>query len=161
MSEIYQIIVNCELLDREELTDEQLADLETATFARDDAYAPYSNFTVGAAIRTNDNVVSTGHNAENVVYLAGHAEGNAIANISRQSRESGLKRVTIVGGPKDDLEYTTPTTSCGFCRQALLELVKPGDDPEIIQAGVKGRVLKMRLLQMLPEAFYPAVVVKD
>lgn len=148
------------LLEREQLDRRQKLDLKKATLARLSAYAPNSNFLVGAAIRTNDGKVYPGWNVENIVYAGAHAEGTAITRMTPESRESGIHRVTVVGGPRGMEDYDIPTLPCGICRQFLYEFVREGDDPEVISAGIKGQVLRMYLRDLLPEAFYPEILKK-
>lgn len=79
--------------------------------------------------------------------------------IEPESRASGLQHVVTIGGldGSDSEEVVAP---CGLCRQDLLELVRPQDDPVVIMAGVRGRVLRAKLKGLLPLAFYPALLKK-
>lgn len=152
--------IKWEDLGREELDKEELADLEIATKARLNARAPYSKYLVGAAIRTKDQEVSSGWNVENVVYAALHAEEGALARILPASRDAGLKRITVVGSPAGQ-ETENPVPPCGLCRQKLVEFLRRIDDPEVIMAGVRGRVIKANLRDLLPLGFFPEILQKD
>ncbi|HRY91136.1 MAG TPA: cytidine deaminase [Candidatus Gracilibacteria bacterium] len=160
MSEKIEQVHVTELLDRAELSDEQRADLEVATKARLSAYAPYTHFQVGAAIRTADDEVYSGWNLQTIMYEGPHAEANAICHMAPESREAGIKRVTVVGAPEGDENYEDACRCCGECRQFLFEFLKPGDNPEVISAGVKGKVKRTLLRQDLPDAFSPEVLKK-
>ncbi len=146
-----------EELSRDDLTDEERGDIEATTAARDEAYAPYFNFSVGAGIRTNDGEFHVGWNVENCAGLILHAEDNAIGSISRKSRESGIKRITIVGGPTEG-GSETPIAPCGSCRQKLLEFLRTEDDPDVVMAGTRGNIRRMKLKDMVPLPFYPALL---
>lgn len=160
MSEKIEHVHVMELLDRDELDDEQRADLEIATKARLSAHAPYTNFEVGAAIRTKDGEVYSGWNLQIIMFVGPHAEANAICHMTPESREAGIKRITVVGAPKGDDNYEDPCRPCGECRQYLFEFLKPGDNPEFISAGVKGKVKRTLLRDDLPDAFSPEVLKK-
>ncbi|MGL5831060.1 MAG: cytidine deaminase [Candidatus Altimarinota bacterium] len=146
-------------LAREELSQPELNDLETATLARLNAHAPYSNFKVGATIRTNDDQVFEGWNVENIVYDGLHAEENALGRIPTISREQGLKSIIVVGGPHqtDSEEIVTP---CGACRQKLLEFIRVEDNPSVIMGGIRGRIIKVNLRDLLPFGFSPESIKK-
>jgi cytidine deaminase len=114
------------------------------------AYAPYSHFTVGCALRFDDGEVVTGANVENASYgLSLCAETVAVSKAMAEGRRGGLVEVAVVGsGP-------LPTTPCGRCRQVLNELAAlGGTDPLVIASGTDGTV-EHRLSELLPEAFGP------
>jgi cytidine deaminase len=114
------------------------------------AYAPYSRFTVGAALEFDDGTVVTGANVENASYgLALCAETVAVAKAMADGRRGGLVAVAVIGsGP-------LPTTPCGRCRQVLNELAAlGGTDPLVISCGSDGTV-EHKLSDLLPQAFGP------
>ena len=122
--------------------------LDAARAARTAAYAPYSGFAVGAAVRALDGRVFTGGNIENASYgLTCCAERVAIfAAVAAGARAfSGL---AVVAGAGDE----PPSTPCGACRQVLVEFGPPypvllaGPDPA-------GPVLVTRVDELLPFAF--------
>jgi cytidine deaminase len=129
---------------------ERSALIAAARAAAETAYAPYSGFTVGAALEFDDGTVVTGANVENASYgLALCAETVAVAKAMADGRRGGLVAVAVVGsGP-------LPTTPCGRCRQVLNELAAlGGTDPVVISVGGDGAV-EHRLSDLLPEAFGP------
>ncbi|WP_435066873.1 cytidine deaminase [Haloplanus sp. C73] len=89
--------------------------IERARTALDAAYVPYSEYTVGAALRTADGTVFTGCNIENANFSNSlHAEEVAIAEaVKRGHRE--LDRLAVTSGARDGI------TPCGMCRQTLAE----------------------------------------
>jgi cytidine deaminase len=120
-----------------------------ARAARERAYAPYSGFRVGAALRTDQGEVVTAANVENASYgLAICAERAAVAAAVAQ----GHRRfeAIAVAGPGAD-----PVPPCGACRQVLREF--PRDvDLRVLCAGEAGeRLLATTLGALLPDSFGP------
>ena len=111
------------------------------------AYAPYSHFHVGAAIRTRSGAVFTSANMENAAYPQSIcAEGGALsAMISAGERE--IVEVLVIG-PDDGL-----TTPCGGCRQKLREFAAP--DTPIHVAGPEGVRRTFTMDELLPASFGP------
>jgi len=89
--------------------------VEAARDALENAYAPYSNYTVGAALRTADGSVFTGCNVENSNYSNSlHAEEVALGEaVKRGHRE--FEAIAVTSGERDGV------TPCGMCRQTLAE----------------------------------------
>ncbi len=120
------------------------------------AYAPYSDFPVGAALAFADGAVVTGANIENASYgLSLCAETVAAVGAMKDGRRGGLLAVAVVGGRPGG----APVTPCGRCRQVLLELAQLGaTDPVIWCVGSEGgaeTVLEVRLSALLPHGFGP------
>lgn len=113
--------------------------------ARRWAHAPYSNFSVGAALLSSDGRVFTGCNVENSTYgLSMCAERVAIFKaISDGANE--IERIAVV----TDHEQIAPP--CGCCRQMIWEFAS--DDTEVILANLSGVVRTYRIRDLLPEAF--------
>ncbi|SFG77789.1 cytidine deaminase [Halopelagius inordinatus] len=89
--------------------------LTRARAALDDAYVPYSEYTVGAALRTADGEVYVGCNIENANYSNSlHAEEVAVADAVK-SGSTEFDRLAVTSGAKDGV------TPCGMCRQTLAE----------------------------------------
>lgn len=126
-----------------------------ARAARETAYAPYSHFTVGAALLFGDGSVVTGCNVENASYgLSLCAETVACASAAHAGKRGGLIAVAVAGGPQG--VEGDPITPCGRCRQVLHEQgALGGTDPLVLSAGADG-VVEERLSFLLPRAFGPA-----
>ncbi|MEA3210145.1 MAG: cytidine deaminase [Chthoniobacter sp.] len=111
--------------------------------ARDQAYAPYSHFAVGAALRAKSGRVFCGCNVENLSYgLTICAERNALfAAVAAGERE--FEAIAIVADSKE------PVTPCGACRQVLAEFA-----PElaICCANLEGQTFEATLRELLPRA---------
>jgi cytidine deaminase len=122
------------------ITDEELVAL--AVKARREAYAPYSNYLVGAALLGKSGKVYTGCNVENAVYsLTICAERTAVAKaVSEGEREFvAIAVVTANGG-----------TPCGACRQVLSEF---GLDTRVLIATPKNLIREETVSSLLPGAF--------
>lgn len=101
------------------------------------AYAPYSNYHVGAALQTNEGKIYTGFNIENVAYLVfGHAEVNALYNAMNNGVDP--KKISKLA-----IYCKNGGLPCLYCRQILLEHLNK--DTEIFGCGENGRVLKTTL----------------
>ena len=137
------------------MNDDERELVEAARQAARTAYAPYSNFHVGAALRFADGAVVTGCNVENASYgLALCAETVAVAKAMQEGRRGGLVQVAVTG--PEDRGGAEPITPCGRCRQVLNELAAlGGTDPEVLCVG-PAEVRRARLSALLPAAFGPA-----
>jgi cytidine deaminase len=117
---------------------------EAAMRALDNAHAPYSNFRVGAALRTRDGRLITGCNVENSAYgLAICAETLAVASAVSQ----GLTEFEEIAIASDDRE---PTPPCGACRQVLNEFAP---NIKISSYTRDGKEASWTLSELLPHAF--------
>lgn len=135
------------------LAPEQEAELIAAAFAAaEEAYAPYSDYPVGAALLFADGAVIVGCNVENASYgLSLCAETVAVAKALGEGRRGGLQAVAVVG-LKADAE---PITPCGRCRQVLNEVAAlGGTDPLVLCVSAEG-VRRVKLSALLPHAFGP------
>ena len=114
---------------------------------RERAYAPYSNFRVGAVVRTPEGDLFAGCNVENSAYPQGNcAEASAIAAMVA----AGQRRIAevVVIGAGDQL-----CTPCGGCRQRLREFA--ADDTPVHVCGPTGLRRTFTLGELLPFAFGP------
>ena len=128
------------------MTDEERqALIDLANEARKHAYAPYSNYPVGAALRTKSGKIFTGVNVENAAYPAGTcAERTAVFKaVSEGEREfEAISVVSNNGG-----------SPCGSCRQVLAEF---GLDTVVLIADGDGELtLETTVRDLLPGAFTP------
>ena len=124
--------------------------IAAARAAAENAYAPYSRFRVGAALRFADGAIVTGTNVENASYgLSLCAETVAVAKALAEGRRGGLVEVAVAASGEGVV------TPCGRCRQVLHELADlGGTDPAIVCCG-PDEVRKTRLSELLPDAFGP------
>ena len=118
---------------------------EAAAAVRQNAYAPYSNFKVGAAVKSGSGKVYRGCNVENAAYPEGTcAEAGAIAAMVAAG-ESSLTEVAVIADSPE------PVTPCGGCRQKLFEFAT--SDAKITMASVSGKIVTMNVSDLLPGAF--------
>ncbi|MCI5055012.1 MAG: cytidine deaminase [Flavobacteriales bacterium] len=95
--------------------------LEIAERASKNAYAPYSRFHVGAAVRLDNGFVIEGNNQENIAYPSGLcAERVAIFSASAQYPNAEIEAIAIYAS-STEFKVENPVTPCGACRQVLAE----------------------------------------
>lgn len=123
-----------------------MTDLKTAASAvRENAYAPYSNFKVGAALRAASGRIFSGCNVENVAYPEGTcAEAGAIAAMVAAG-EIELTEVYVIA------ESPAPVPPCGGCRQKLAEFGK--GEVRVTLATTSGAEQVTTIAALLPGAF--------
>ncbi|MEP7149314.1 MAG: cytidine deaminase [Acidobacteriota bacterium] len=118
--------------------------IDAATAVRENAYAPFSKFRVGAALETDDGEVISGCNVESASYgLTVCAERVAIWKAISQGQRK-IKHIAVVA----DTEELTPP--CGVCRQIIWEF---GGDIPVILANLKGKTEVLQMKDLLPRAF--------
>ena len=121
--------------------------LDAAVEARKNAYTPYSNFQVGAALLLKDGKIITGCNVENASYgLCNCAERTALF----KAYSEGVKKDDIVAmsiaGNTD-----TPISPCGACRQVMAELLNK--NTPVYLTNLKGDVKETSVEELLPYSF--------
>jgi len=129
--------------------------MQSAIEARKNAYAPYSKFSVGAAILLDNDEIITGSNQENASYPSGLcAERTAIYYAGAKFPDSKIVRMAITAGSQDK-QTVIPIPPCGACRQAIAEYEVKQDQPiEIFFMGETGKVVKSdSLANLLPLVF--------
>lgn len=127
--------------------------IDAARAAMANAYAPYSRFAVGAAVRLSDGAVIAGANFENASFgLSLCAETVALAAANAQGRLGDVEAIAVVGGDAD------PVTPCGRCRQILNEAEQVAGRPIAIYcaAGNGESVVQHSVAELLPFSFGPS-----
>lgn len=123
--------------------------------ARENAYAPYSFFKVGAAIALESGAIITGNNQENAAFPSGLCAERVAAFYAgaQYPGETFVAMALTAGSVKH--ETTSPIPPCGACRQSLAEYeVNQGSDIPIYFMGVGGKVVKaQRIKDLLPLIF--------
>ena len=123
------------------MTDREL--LQRASAVRRQAYAPYSQFRVGAALLGESGRVYPGCNVENASFgLTVCAERNAVAQAVARGERAFRKLALVADGAE-------PVMPCGACLQVLAEF----GDLEILSAKAGGPFVRTRLSDLLPKAF--------
>ena len=113
------------------------------------SYVPYSNFTVGAALLTDEGEIYTGCNIENAAYGPSNcAERTAVFKAVSEGKKN-FKAIAVVGGLNKKIEdYCSP---CGVCRQVLAEFCDK--DFKVIMAKSLDDIKILTLGDLLPESF--------
>ena len=118
--------------------------IDAARRARENAYAPYSEYRVGAAIATEDGSIFSGCNVENASFGATIcAERGAIARMVASGGSSPIACVIVTSG-------SNPASPCGICRQVLAEFAK---DMPIVLVGDGDVRDSTTLAELLPRRF--------
>ena len=117
---------------------------EKAKAARENAYVPYSEFPLGAALLTSDGKIFTGCNIEIANYgLTNCAERTAIFKAVSEGFKDFEAIIVVSGTDK-------PVTPCGSCRQVISEF---GDNIEVIMMNLEGEEINSNIKELLPGAF--------
>lgn len=116
------ITINYTSYQLSELAADELALVEAAKKATYTSYAPYSNFSVGAAVRLLNNVIVSGSNQENAAFGAGTcAERCTMFYANAQYPDSPICAIAIAARGTNGNFTNCPISPCGVCRQALIE----------------------------------------
>ncbi len=121
--------------------------IEAAVAARTKAYAPYSNFSVGAAVRGASGAVYAGCNVENAAYPEGCCAETSALSAMVMAGETRVTEVAVAAAGEK------PVTPCGGCRQRLREFA--ADDTQIHICGPEGLHRTVTLGELLPLSFGP------
>lgn len=124
--------------------------IRAALSARENAYAPYSNYAVGAALLTEDGEIVTGCNVENASFGATNcAERTAVFKAVSQGKRR-FSAIAVAGGEKgkEPVDYAYP---CGVCRQVMGEFA--AEDFQVIVAKSATDYQEYRLDELLPHGF--------
>ncbi|HEY9579284.1 MAG TPA: cytidine deaminase [Rhizorhapis sp.] len=136
--------------------------LAAARNAMKNAYAPYSRFAVGAAVRLTDGSIVVGSNFENVSYgLSICAETVALASANAQGRLADVEALAVAGGiiqPDGSISGHDPVRPCGRCRQILHEAEHAAERPISIYcaSAEDGPVERHSVAELLPYPFGPS-----
>lgn len=122
--------------------------LDAATEVRENAYAPYSRFKVGAALRSGEGRVHVGCNVENVAYPEGTcAEAGAIAAMIAAGDKTIAEILVIADSP-------SPVPPCGGCRQKIAEFAAM--DVTVTMCTTSGKSHAVTVADLLPGGFTQA-----
>ncbi len=123
--------------------------IQMASEARKMAYAPYSGFSVGAALECADGSIYTGCNIENASFSPTNcAERTAFFKAVSEGHRD-FRRIVIVGGKEGEMAAPAP---CGVCLQVMAEFCRP-DEFEIIMAKSEDDYRVEKLKALLPSSF--------
>ena len=138
----------------EELSEDDQRLVNKAIEATRNSYAPYSNFHVGACLRTADGMEMIGANQENAAFPSGLcAERSAIFAAQSQHPESAIVALAIAARNEEGL-MATPVSPCGACRQVILEMEDRYQcDVKILLYGTDGIYVIPNVKTLLPLHF--------
>jgi cytidine deaminase (EC 3.5.4.5) len=117
--------------------------IKSAIDARDQAYAPYSKFRVGAAVLCGSGKIYKGANVENASSGAGICAERVAMATAVAAGEREFVALAVAG------ELSKPITPCGICRQMMIEF----GDMDVVMVGSNGDALMVRASELLPDAF--------
>ena len=145
----------------DELKEEDRSLVDLAKEATHRAYAPYSHFHVGAALRTEGGHLVTGNNQENAAYTNGIcAERNTIFAAQNLYPDEAIVSLAIAAF--NDNDYTiSPVSPCGACRQVMVEIEARYKKPiRILLYGKNGTyILEKGVKTLMPLQFDPDALV--
>ncbi|OPY53360.1 MAG: Coenzyme F420:L-glutamate ligase [Methanosaeta sp. PtaU1.Bin112] len=118
--------------------------IEAARQAAKEAHAPYSGFSVGAALLTRNGRIYSAANIENAASGASICAERAALARAIASGEREFEAIAIAGNSVE------PVSPCGICRQSLIEF---GDEIIVIMANEKGDAVTATVAELLPKAF--------
>lgn len=146
-----QILVKKE----EELTPQELALVDEARRATYRSYAPYSQFSVGAAVELADGTIVSGSNQENAAYPSGLcAERTAVFYAGSRYPDQPIRRLCIVARDTEGQFLKRPISPCGACRQVLLEAEQRAGQPiEVMLYGTEEILVVQSIQDLLPIGF--------
>ncbi len=121
--------------------------VEQAKAVRENAYAPYSNYKVGAAILDENGNIHTGCNVENAAYPLGSCAEAAAVNVMIANGGNAITMIAIAGG-REKIERCTP---CGGCRQVIAEFATA--ETQILLVDERDEIESVTLGRLLPSAF--------
>lgn len=159
----FKVTVPVRSVSMEELSPEDIILVQAAKDAGLEAYAPYSRFHVGAAIRMENGDIVTGSNQENAAFGAGTcAERSACFYASSRYPGMPMTKIAVAawtreGKPEDtpdeDCYQARPISPCGVCRQALMEYEHLHGPIEVIMYGRDEIYIVPSVASLLPLTF--------
>ncbi len=138
----------------DELSEEQVILVNSAIKAARDAYAPYSEYHVGAALRLDNGEIIIGSNQENAAYPSGLcAERVAVFYAGARHPDVAVQSIAIAA-IREGILQEGPVAPCGACRQVLYEKESQGEVPmELILYGSKKIQILNKVTDLLPLPF--------
>ena len=152
----HNLHISYELLEASELPSDEQQLLEAALEAAQGAYAPYSGFHVGTALQLEGGEIMQGNNQENVAYPSGLcAERTVLFYMGSIGKAAQLRKMAI-RATSSNYELAQPPTSCGACRQVMVEYEKQAGQPVVVlMQGQSGKVLRLEGIKdfLMPFSF--------
>lgn len=139
----------------DELTSQEVKLLDEARKATYRSYAPYSHFSVGAAVELEDGTIVSGNNQENAAYPSGLcAERTAVFYVNSRYPDQPIRRICIAARNAEGQFLQRPISPCGACRQVLLEAEQRAKNAiEVLLYGTDGVYVISSIKDLLPFGF--------
>ena len=139
----------------DELTPQEMRLLDEARQATYRSYAPYSHFSVGAAVELADGTIVSGCNQENAAYPSGLcAERTAVFYANSQHPDKPIRRICIAARDTEGRFLQRSISPCGACRQVLLEAEqRASNDIEVFLYGTEETYIIRSIKDLLPLSF--------
>ncbi|WP_276498153.1 cytidine deaminase [Pontibacter litorisediminis] len=157
MASKLNIEISVDVLEPQELTPEEQQAMQLAQEAANDAYAPYSNFLVGAALLLEDGTLFKGSNQENAAYPSGLcAERTALFALSAHHPKARIKLLAVTARRRQEQDFL-PSMPCGACRQVMSEYEFKQQEPiPVLLQAADGKFYRFRSVSdLLPFQFTP------
>ena len=155
MASKIDVNISVDVLEPAELTEQEHQAVQLAQEAANDAYAPYSNFLVGAALVLEDGTMFKGSNQENAAYPSGLcAERTALFALSAHYPNKKIKLLVVTARRRSDTAFM-PAMPCGACRQVMGEYEhKQQEDIPVLLQALDGKFYRFqRMADLLPFQF--------
>ena len=150
------INIKIDVLDSlDELTADEQKAMALAQAAANDAYAPYSNYLVGAALLLEDGTFHKGSNQENAAYPSGLcAERTALFGMSANHPNKRIQLLAVTARRREEKEFL-PALPCGACRQVMVEYEQKQKEPiTVLLQGPTGKYYRCHsVADLLPLLF--------
>ncbi|OKL39394.1 cytidine deaminase [Pontibacter flavimaris] len=157
MASKLNIEISVDVLEPQELSPEEEQAMQLAREAANDAYAPYSNFLVGAALLLEDGTLFKGSNQENAAYPSGLcAERTALFALSAHHPKARIKLLAVTARRRHEQQFV-PAMPCGACRQVMAEYEFRQQEPiPVLLQAPNGRFYRFECVaDLLPFQFTP------
>ncbi|MCH5244949.1 MAG: cytidine deaminase [Muribaculaceae bacterium] len=150
-----EIVTPIEVKEYAELTPQEARLVELARQATHRSYAPYSHFSVGAAILLDNNEIITGSNQENAAFSSGTcAERTACFYAGASYPDAKFKAIAVAARDASEDFVMRPVPPCGACRQALLQYETLADDNvKVLLVGRNEIYILPSIKSLLPLSF--------
>ncbi len=135
--------------------------MKDAAKAMLDAYAPYSEFKVGAAVLLEDGTVVIGNNQENGAYPSGLCAERVAFFAARANHPTQRIMAVAIQASSRNMDVNQPVSPCGSCRQVMAEYERNQTHPiPILIAGETGPVYRMKSVSELLPLFFDGAFLK-
>ncbi|WP_299759878.1 cytidine deaminase [uncultured Pontibacter sp.] len=155
MASELKVQISVDVLEPQELTAEERQAIQVAQEAANDAYAPYSNFLVGAALVLEDGTMFKGSNQENAAYPSGLcAERTALFALSAHHPKAKIKLLAVTARRRQEKDFL-PAMPCGACRQVMAEYEYKQQKPiPVLLQALDGKFYRFKsVADLLPFQF--------